>query len=100
MENPIDKSIVKNIDAIDFVSGTIAKPFIEKGVSQVVGNGNYISGAAKLGAALMTAKYGGNNRFAKAIAIGAGQDAAEDFIIALGVKAGIDPEDDVSGGVF
>jgi hypothetical protein len=100
MENPIDKSIVKNIDAIDFVSGTIAKPFIEKGMSQIVGNGTFISAAAKLGGALMVAKYGGNNRFAKAIAIGAGQDGAEDAIIALGIRGGINPEDDVGGGVF
>lgn len=100
MSNIIDKDIVKNIDAIDFVAGTIAKPFIEKGMSGVVGNGNYISGAAKLGAALAAAKYAGTGRLGKAIAIGAAQDGAEDLIIALGIKAGISATDDVSGGVF
>lgn len=100
MENPIDRSIAKDIDAIDFVTGTIAKPFIEKGMSPIVGNGTFISAGAKLATAIAAAKYGGNNRIAKGIAIGAGQDGAEDAIIALGVKGGISPEDDVGGGVF
>jgi len=100
MNNPLDQDIVKNIDAFDFVTGTVAKPFIEKGMSQVVGNGNYISAIAKLGAALAAAKYAGNNRFGKALAIGAAQDGAEDAIIALGVRAGVDPQEDVSGGIF
>ena len=100
MDNPLDNDIVKNIDAIDFVAGSIAKPFVEKIVSPVAGNGNYISAAAKLATALAAAKYGGNNRFAKAIAIGAAQDGAEDAIIALGMRAGIGPSEDIDGGVF
>lgn len=96
----IDKDIVKSIDAIDMVTGSIAKPFVEKIVSPVAGNGNLVSGAIKLVAAGMSAKYAGNNRFGKAVAIGAGMDGAEDIIIGFGAKTGIGATEQTSGGVF
>jgi hypothetical protein len=100
MDNIIDKNIVKNIDAVDFVLGTLAKPIVEKSISPIVGNGNFISGAAKLVGAVVAAKYAGTGRIGKAVAIGAGQDGAEDLIIALGARHGIGPSDDIGGGVF
>jgi hypothetical protein len=100
MDNLIDKNIVNSVDALDLIGGSIAKPLIEKGVSNFVGNGNFVSGGIKLITAIGVAKYGGNNRIAKSIAIGAGMDGAEDIIIASGVKMGISPTDDVDGGLF
>lgn len=100
MTNPLDKNIVNSVDAIDMVLGSVAKPLVEKTASTVVGNGNFVSGAIKLVGAGLAAKYAGNNRFGKAIAIGAGMDGAEDLIVALGSRVGIQQTEQTSGGVF
>jgi hypothetical protein len=100
MTNPLDKNIVNSVDALDMVLGSIAKPIVEKTASTVVGNGNFVSGVAKLVGAGLAAKYAGNNRFGKAIAIGAGMDGAEDLIIALGSRVGINQTEQTSAGVF
>lgn len=96
----VGKDIVKSVDAIDMVGGTLAKPFVEKLGSGVVGNGTIISGVAKIGTAFVIAKYGGNNRVGKALAIGAGMDGAEDLVIGLSGKVGLQAADTVSGGIF
>lgn len=100
MDNPLDKDIVRSIDAIDMVTGTVAKPIVEKLVSQVAGNGNMVSGVVKLGLAMGAAKWGGSNRVTKALAIGAGMDGAEDIIISVGMKGGISPTTSTSEGGF
>ena len=96
----VGKDLVKSVDAIDMVGGTLAKPLIEKFACPVLGNGTVMSGVAKIGAAFLVAKYGGNNRVGKSIAIGAGMDGAEDLVIGLTGKAGLEATDTVSGGVF
>jgi hypothetical protein len=73
---------------------------VEKVASGVVGNGTIMSGVAKIGTAFFVAKYGGNNRLGKAVAIGAGMDGAEDLVIGLTGKAGLQATDSVSGGLF
>jgi hypothetical protein len=96
----VGKDIVKSVDAIDMVGGTLVKPLVEKFASGIVGNGTMMSGVAKIGTAFVVAKYGGNNRVGKAVAIGAGMDGAEDMVIALTGKAGLESTDTVSGGIF
>lgn len=96
----VGKDIVKSVDAIDMVGGTLAKPLIEKFASPVVGNGTVMSGAAKIGVAFLVAKYAGNSRVGKSIAIGAGMDGAEDLVIGLTGKAGLEATESVSGGIF
>jgi hypothetical protein len=96
----VGKDIVKGVDAIDMVGGTLAKPLVEKVGSGIVGNGTIMSGVAKIGTAFVIAKYGGNNRVGKALAIGAGMDGAEDMVIGLTGKAGLEAADTVSGGIF
>jgi hypothetical protein len=96
----VGKDIVKGVDAIDMVGGTLAKPLVEKVGSGIVGNGTIMSGAAKIATAFIVAKYGGNNRIGKSVAIGAGMDGAEDMVIALTGKVGLESADTVSGGVF
>lgn len=96
----VGKDIVKSVDAIDMVGGTLAKPLVEKFGSGIVGNGTMMSGAAKIATAFIIAKYGGNNRIGKSLAIGAGMDGAEDMVIGLTEKAGIEATDTVTGGVF
>ncbi len=96
----IDKNIVSSVDAVDMVLGSIAKPIVEKTASSVVGNGTFMSGAVKLIGAGMAAKYGGSNRVAKAIAIGAGMDGSEDMIVAMGAKVGVNQAEQTGGGVF
>lgn len=98
MTNVLDKDIVKSLDAIDMVTGSIAKPLVEQVSSKFVGNGNLISGLSKLGIAIASAKYFGTNRVGKAIAIGSGMDGAEDLIVALGSKAGIEAAETTSTG--
>jgi hypothetical protein len=96
----VGKDIVKGVDAIDMVGGTLAKPLVEKFASGIVGNGTVMSGAAKIGTAFLIAKYGGNNRVAKSIAIGAGMDGAEDLVIGLTGKIGVQSPDTVARGLF
>jgi hypothetical protein len=96
----VGKDIVKGVDAIDMVGGTLAKPLIEKVGSGIVGNGTIMSGAAKIATAFVVAKYGGDNRIGKSVAIGAGMDGAEDMVIALTGKVGLEASDTVSGGIF
>lgn len=96
----VGKDIVKGVDAIDMVGGTLAKPLVEKLGSGIVGNGTIMSGSAKIATAFVIAKYGGNNRVAKSLAIGAGMDGAEDLVIGLTGKAGLQATDSVSGGIF
>ena len=98
MANVLDKDIVKNIDAMDMVLGTIAKPFIETGVSKVVGNGNIVSGIVKLGGALALAKYGGKDRLTKSLAIGAGMDGSEDMVVSVSGKMGIESAETTETG--
>ena len=100
MVNPLDNKIVSSVDAIDMVLGSIAKPIVEKTASTVVGNGNVVSGGLKLIGAGLAAKYAGNNRLGKALAIGAGMDGSEDLIIALGSRVGINQTEQTSAGVF
>jgi len=100
MSEILTKDIVKGIDAIDMVAGSIAKPLVEAVASRVVGNGNLISGVAKLGLAVVVAKYGGTGRVQKAIAIGSGMDGAEDIVIYGKTKLGGGATQSVSGGVF
>jgi hypothetical protein len=96
----VGKDIVKGVDAIDMVGGTLAKPLVEKFGSGIVGNGTIMSGVAKIATAFVVAKYGGNNRVGKAVAIGAGMDGAEDMVVGLTGKIGLEATDTVSGGVF
>jgi hypothetical protein len=96
----VGKDIVKGVDAIDMVGGTLAKPLVEKVASGVVGNGTIMSGVAKIATAFVVAKYGGNNRIGKSVAIGAGMDGAEDMVVGLTGKIGLESADTVSGGVF
>ena len=96
----IDSKIVNSVDAIDMILGSVAKPLVERTASPVVGNGNFVSGALKLGSAVMAAKYMSNNRVGKAIAIGAGMDGAEDLIVAFGAKAGLNQTEQTGAGVF
>ena len=98
--NMLDKDIVRSVDAIDLVLGSVAKPIVEKIVAPVAGNGNIVSGAIKIVGALAVTKYAGNNRLGKATAIGMGLDGAEDVIVSIGKRANIGPADNVSGGVF
>lgn len=98
--NVLDKDIVRSVDAIDLVLGSVAKPIVEKIVSPIAGNGNLISGAIKIVGALAVTKYAGNNRLGKAAAIGMGLDGSEDLIVSVGKRANIAPADNVSGGVF
>lgn len=80
--------IVKSIDALDLVGGSIVKPLAEGALSPIVGNGNFISGIVKFGIAFGAAKYGGSGRVPKSVAIGCGMDGAEDIIIAIKGKLG------------
>ena len=98
--NVLDKDIVRSVDAIDLVLGSMAKPIVEKIVSPIAGNGNLVSGAVKIFGALAVTKYAGNNRMGKAAAIGMGLDGSEDVIVSMGKKANIGPADSTSGGVF
>ena len=96
----ISKDLVKSIDAVDLVLGSIAKPLVEGLASGVVGNGNLISGVAKMGIAMAAAKYGGSGRVPKALAIGAGMDGAEDLILAIKAKMGGTTAAATSAGAF
>ena len=96
----VGKDIVRGVDAVDMVGGTLAKPLVEKFGSGIVGNGTMMSGAAKIATAFVIAKYAGNNRIGKSLAIGAGMDGAEDMVIGLTGKAGLEAADSVGGGVF
>jgi hypothetical protein len=96
----VGKDIVKSVDAIDMVGGTLAKPLVEKFGSGIVGNGTIMSGVAKIATAFVIAKYGGNNRVGKSLAIGAGMDGAEDMVVGLTGKAGLEATETVSGGIF
>lgn len=98
--NVLDKDIVRSVDAIDLVLGSVAKPIVEKIVSPIAGNGNLISGGIKILTAVGVTKYAGNNRLGKAVAIGMGLDGSEDVIVSVGKRANIGPADNVSGGVF
>ena len=100
MEDITNKNIVKSVDAVDLVIGTGMKPIVESVASPVVGNGNAVSGVAKLTGAYLTAKYAGNNRIGKGAAIGAGMDGAEDMIVAIKNKIGLNQTPNISGGVF
>ena len=100
MDNPIDKDIVKNVDALDMVGGSLAKPMIEKVVTPFAGNGTIMSGGLKLALAIGAAKYAGKGRIGKSLAIGAGMDAAEDIIVGIGMKGGIEPANQNDAGVF
>lgn len=99
-ESVISKDIVKSIDAIDLIGGSITKPLVEGILSPVVGNGNFVSGVVKMGAAVAAAKYGGKGRVPKSIAIGAGMDGAEDLIIAIKGKIGGEAISPTGSGVF
>jgi len=96
----IGKDIVKSIDAVDMVLGTLAKPVVEKIAAPVVGNGTVMSGGLKILAAFGIAKYGGNNRIGKAAAIGAAMDGSEDLVLGLGSKIGLSGAETTSAGVF
>lgn len=96
----IGKDIVKSIDAVDMVLGTLAKPMVERITAPVVGNGTIMSGGLKILAAFGIAKYGGNNRLAKAAAIGASMDGSEDIVLGLGSKVGLSGAETTSAGVF
>lgn len=100
MNLDVGKDIVKGVDAIDMVGGTLAKPLVEKFASGIVGNGTVMSGVAKIATAFMVAKYAGDNRIGKSIAIGAGMDGAEDLVIGLTGKMGIESTDTVARGLF
>lgn len=100
MTDIINKDIVKGVDALDMVAGSIAKPLVEKVMSPIVGNGNLISGGAKLVTAFAAAKYGGSGRVGKAVAIGAGMDGAEDIILGLGSKVGVSQANQTGAGIF
>jgi len=100
MENIADKELIKSIDALDLVLGTIMKPLVEAGASKVVGNGNFVSGVAKLGLAYGVVKYGPSGRVVKGVAIGAGMDGAEDIIVAAKSKLGGATTNATSAGVF
>jgi len=99
-DGKLNRSIVNSITPMDMVAGSIAKPIIERAVSPVLGNGNFLSGATKLLGAGMAATYAGNGMIGKAIAIGAGMDGAEDIIIAIGNKAGLGTTESTEAGVF
>lgn len=96
----VGKDIVKSIDAVDMVLGTLAKPMVERITAPVVGNGTIVSGALKIIGAFGIAKYGGNNRISKAAAIGASMDGSEDIVLGLGSKVGLEGAAQTSGGVF
>ena len=96
----VGKDIVKSIDAIDMVLGTVAKPMVEKIASPVIGNGTVMSGSLKILGAFGLAKYGGNNRIGKAAAIGAAMDGSEDLVLGLGSKIGLSGAETTSAGVF
>lgn len=96
----VGKDIVKSIDAVDMVLGTLAKPMVERIATPVVGNGTVMSGALKIAAAFGVAKYGGNNRIGKAAAIGAAMDGSEDLVLGLGSKVGLSGAAQTSAGVF
>lgn len=96
----VGKDIVKNIDAIDMVLGTLAKPMVERIAAPVVGNGTVMSGGLKILGAFAVAKYGGNNRVGKAVAIGASMDGSEDIVLGLGARVGLEGAAQTSGGVF
>lgn len=96
----IDKDLIKSVDAIDLIAGSIAKPLVEGIASPVVGNGNLVSGLSKMGIAMAAAKWGGKGRVPKAIAIGAGMDGAEDLIIAIKARMGGSAVSSTSAGVF
>ena len=100
MTDILNKDIVNSVDIKDLVLGTILKPVVEKVTSPIVGNGNLLSGGAKLITAFGVAKYGGNNLPAKGLAIGAALDGAEDVVIAVSGKLGMDAEDSTGEGVF
>jgi len=100
MDDMINRDIIKGVDALDMIGGSIAKPLVEKIASPIVGNGNFISGLSKIGIAIGIAKYAGNNRLGKSFAIGAGMDGSEDVIVAFGNKAGIHQSEQTEAGVF
>jgi len=100
MTDVLNKDIVKGLDPLDMVLGSLVKPAVEKLAAPVVGNGNLLSGGVKILGAFGAVKYAGNNRFGKALAIGAGMDGAEDVILGISSKLGVTATSSVSGGVF
>lgn len=96
----VGKDIVKSIDAVDMVLGTVAKPMVERIAAPVVGNGTVMSGALKIIGAFGVAKYGGNNRISKAVAIGASMDGSEDIVLGLGSRVGLSGAEQTGGGIF
>lgn len=100
MTNPLDQKIANNVDIKDFVLGSLAKPFIEKAMAPVVGNGTLVSGIAKGAIALGAAKYGKGSTISKVIAIGAGLDAAEDGIVYATTKMGMKTTQAQSSGAI
>lgn len=80
--NPVTKDVVPAVNPLELVLGMGIKPITEKAFSGVVGNGNFMSGGAKMIAAIMAQKYL-KGTIGNALAIGMGADGAEDIVVAL-----------------
>jgi hypothetical protein len=78
----VNPNIVGGVDALTLVAGMAGKPLAEALLSKFVGNGTFVSGAAKIVAAVAVNKFvPGKIGNIGAIAVGA--DGAEDLILAF-----------------
>lgn len=78
----VNPKLTKSLDAITLVGGMAAKPFAEKVVSPVVGNGNITSGVLKMGIAIAAQKFI-PGKIGDVATIAFGADGAEDLILGL-----------------
>jgi hypothetical protein len=102
MVDPTDvvkKDIVPALNATELVAGMAMKPVSEKILSPVVGNGTFISGFAKMLAAI-TAQRMVKGTVGNVAAVALGSDGAEDMVLALGGLGGLSGAGTVEGGVF
>lgn len=89
------KKIGGGVPVDELLGAGALKPIIEGMLTPYLGNGNIISGAVKLGGALVLPSVGGNSKLVRITQLAIGVDGAEDLM--RGLLGGVMPA--IGGGV-